>query len=432
MKNAIRYVSVALIGLASVAGAQSVPPVRPLGPPLAISTEPFAAVSQVRSLPGGRLLLHDNAGRRVVLLDSTLKLLSVVADTTVATKDAYGPTMSGLIEARGDSTLIVNIDFLSMLVIDPNGNIARIAAVPDPKEAGNLLGGPFGTPGVDPQGRLVYEARLGGMGRIGYTQVPGGPPPPPDKPDSALVVRFNVARRKVDTVGKFLIPSVVRHTVQDENKWVTTTYMINPLPWTDDWALLSDGRVAIVHGQEYRVDFVDPTGEVTTSPKILFDWQRLNDSAKTAIIDSARKTYNTVNAARLAADAANAKADSARMGSAPMTATRATAASASGGRAAFHTSVRVYIPIDEMPDYRPAFVQAAARGDEDGNLWIRTSKFVNGGAVYDVINRQGTLIARVQVPQGRVIAGFGPGGIVYTGFLDGAIARVERAQFSQP
>ena len=51
-----------------------------------------------------------------------------------------------------------------------------------------------------------------------------------------------------------------------------------------------------------------------------------------------------------------------------------------------------------------------------------------GGAVYDVINRQGVLTDRIQVPPGRVIAGFGPGGVVYMGVLDGTIARIERAR----
>ena len=86
------------------------------------------------------------------------------------------------------------------------------------------------------------------------------------------------------------------------------------------------------------------------------------------------------------------------------------------------------VPANELPDYRPAFVSGAARGDLEGNLWIRTSKSVNKGAVYDVVNRKGELIDRVLVPQFRVIAGFGAGGIVYMGVLDGTAARLEEAR----
>ena len=87
-----------------------------------------------------------------------------------------------------------------------------------------------------------------------------------------------------------------------------------------------------------------------------------------------------------------------------------------------------FVTIDELPDYRPAFRQAAARGDADGNLWIRTSKLSNGGPVYDVINNKGVLIDRVAIPPGRVIAGFGPGGMVYMGVVDGNITHLERAR----
>jgi hypothetical protein len=85
-----------------------------------------------------------------------------------------------------------------------------------------------------------------------------------------------------------------------------------------------------------------------------------------------------------------------------------------------------------MPDYRPAFRQGAARGDADGNLWIRTSKSVNGGTVYDVVNNKGELKDRILIPPGRVIAGWGPGGMVYMGVVDGTITRLERARVTAP
>jgi hypothetical protein len=53
---------------------------------------------------------------------------------------------------------------------------------------------------------------------------------------------------------------------------------------------------------------------------------------------------------------------------------------------------------------------------------------VNGGSVYDVINGKGELIDRVQVPAGRVIAGFGKGGVVYMGVKEGTGVRLEQAR----
>ena len=81
----------------------------------------------------------------------------------------------------------------------------------------------------------------------------------------------------------------------------------------------------------------------------------------------------------------------------------------------------------ELPDYRPPFGAGSTRADEDGNLWVRTSKFLNGGQVYDIINRKGELTDRVVIPAGRSIVGFGKGGSVYLVVRDGQTSRLERA-----
>jgi hypothetical protein len=53
---------------------------------------------------------------------------------------------------------------------------------------------------------------------------------------------------------------------------------------------------------------------------------------------------------------------------------------------------------------------------------------VDGRPVYDIINRKGELIDRVQLPANRVLAGFGAGGVVYLAVRDGATAHLERAR----
>ena len=342
--------------IAASAGAQALPPVRPLGPALSTSTEPMAAVSQVRALPGGRVIVNDNTGRRVLLFDSTLTKFTVIADTTSATAHAYGPALNGLIAYRADSSLLVDPVQLSMFLIDGSGKIVRTMAAPQASEVNFLVGGPFGTPGLDPQGRLVYKARVGGFGKIMQGPQPGKPPPP-DIPDSGMVVRFDLATRAIDTVAKFLIPTLIIHMAIDENGWRTTTSILNPIPWTDDWALLADGTVAVIRGQEYRVDLFDATGRLISATKIPFDWQRLNDDAKAAIIDSARTAYELANAPQAAIDAANAKSDSSRLGMRAVVTAEATVARApgtGGGRAMFSSRVVQFITISEALRLPPA------------------------------------------------------------------------------
>jgi hypothetical protein len=86
------------------------------------------------------------------------------------------------------------------------------------------------------------------------------------------------------------------------------------------------------------------------------------------------------------------------------------------------------VPASELPDYKPVFGNGAVKPDMDGHLWVRTipTKPTTGGAIYDVIDRSGKLVDRVQVPAGTTIAGFGAGGIVYLGLRDASGLHVQR------
>ena len=79
-----------------------------------------------------------------------------------------------------------------------------------------------------------------------------------------------------------------------------------------------------------------------------------------------------------------------------------------------------FVAPSDLPDYKPAFFAGSTKADAQGNLWVRTipTKKIDGGPVYDVIDRKGTLVDRVQVPANTSIAGFAPDGTVYLTFQD--------------
>jgi hypothetical protein len=427
-----------LISSSSRASGQTLPPIRQLGPVTAVGKDSFRAVTTVRQLPGGRLLVNDILGRRVVMLDSSLSIVSVVADTTSATANAYGTRPGGLIAYRGDSSLFIDPASLSMLLIDPSGKIGRVMSAPRANDVGFLVGGPFGSPGFDAQGRLVYRAPP----RFVFT----GPPPSagqlpqfPTPPDSAALVRFDLATRKLDTVTWFKTPKVNITINRSPEGEVRVSSVVNPLPQGDDWAILPDGSIAIVRGRDYHVDFVGPQG-VTSAPKIPFEWERLTDSAKVAFIDSAKVALEKMRASgqlnfggfgpvttRTVVDSGPGRAGSRGSGardSASATATRDTAA----GRANTQFPSLSLVQPSDLPDYKPAFVPGSTRADPDGNLWIRTTQNVDGRPVYNVINSKGQLVDRVQLPQNRALIGFGSGGVVYLGVRDGTTAHLEKAR----
>jgi hypothetical protein len=81
----------------------------------------LASVSVVQELAGGRVLVHDVRGRRVVFFDSSLKSIHVVADNTILTGRAYANVTGGIIPTEGDSSLFVDPASLSMFVIGGDG-----------------------------------------------------------------------------------------------------------------------------------------------------------------------------------------------------------------------------------------------------------------------------------------------------------------------
>lgn len=419
-------------------GAQSVlPPVRPLGPITAASPSEFASISSVRALSDGSVLVNDLTGRKISLLDPTLAHSTVIADSTSATSMAYSSRLGGLIAYHGDTTLFVDPQSMSMLVLDGAGKVARVMSVPKAQDATFLIGGPFGNPGTDPSGRLVYRTML--RPKI----VPPGPDGKfvmPAPIDSAPIIRFDLAERRADTAGyiKVLAPRV---SINSSEGRMRVTVQMNPLGIADDWALLPDGNIAVVRGADFRVDLLKPDGTLTKGEKIPFEWQRLNDSSKQAIVDSTRKVVEEARTRQLAIV----------QGSASTTPGSANAAVPSGG-ATFQvrieggppaagapatrsggTSIDIppieFAPLSEMPDYRPAFSSGATHADADGNLWIRTSSVFNGAQVYDIVNSRGQLVDRVQLPAGRTIAGFGKDGSIYLAVRDGTVgARLEKAR----
>ena len=427
---------------ATAAGAQQRPPIRQLGAVTAQSAESFPGVAGVRALSNGSVLVNDVSGRRVVMFDPALSKFTVIADSTSATANAYGGRIGALLAFRGDSSVFVDPASVSMLVIDPSGKVARVMAIPRAEDA-NAIGNPFNSAAFDASGRLIYRAsanRFGGGGGANLRTIVGGGggagalPQIPEPPDSAFIARVDLASRKVDTVGVIKIPKV-KFEMKSDDRGMSLSSLINPLPVVDDWVVTSEGALAFVRGRDYHVDWVNPDGTRVTSAKIPFDWQRLTDEDKVAFIDSVKAARD-----RQGANAPNPTGGPAIGGGGgggggpniqifmgPGPGGGAGGPGAAGGRP---PQVQVnFVPPTDLPDYKPPFFANSSRADYEGNVWIRTipTTAIAGGPVYDVINRKGEIVDRVQIPVNRTIAGFGPNGAVYLVNRNGAVPTLERA-----
>lgn len=434
--------ALALALFTQAAAAQQTPPIRQLGEPSTRSTEKFGAIVSVRAIPGG-VLVNDIRNRRVLLLDSTLSRTTVVADTTAATANAYSGPMASLIAYRQDSTLFVDPQSMSMLVIDPTGQVGRVMSVPRSQDA-MMFGSAMGGAAYDGHGGLVYRGSpFGGMQ---MRRAPGGPGgfQPPEIPDTTPVLRVDLASRRVDTLGFMKVPQVKMDVQRDTMGRVSISAIVNPLPTVDDFAVLSDGSVALIRGRDYHVDWIRPDGARESTPKIPFEWRRLSEEDKIAFLDSvkaARQRMDEQARAQRAADSASHGRQGGRgqpdmvgaMAGGPPGAVRVQIGGPGGGAGPMMggTAGLNLVQASDLPDYQPVFFSGSARADADGNLWVRTvpTRSLPGGPVYDVINAKGQLVDRVQVPKDRTIAGFAPGGVVYLSTTQENVTTIERATY---
>jgi hypothetical protein len=433
----IHRVALGAIVVVRAASGQAPPIIVHQLPPADAESPPdvLASIVSFRATPSGHVFINDVLRRRVILLDSSLAVMRVVTDVN-GTQARYGSYGTGMFAYGRDSTLFLSSSSLSIVVLDDNGNVGRAMGPPRPSDFGQMMGGPSGIPALDGRGRLVYRAAGPTMQELVRLGKLGTAPPP----DSAALVRFDFRTRRLDTVTYVRIYShrIVPHTTQHGN--MTSVWMsqiLNPIPLVDDWAVLSDGTVAVARGLDYHVDFFDSDNVRTSGGKVPFAWRHLSQDDKAAVLDSTKALRARLAAQGIGLSPAAAPAP----GMEPVSArnVRVSSSRDAGGSSPAQATEQTtdpppeYVAPDELPDYQPAFAVGSLRADEDDRLWVRTipPHPLGGGAIYDVLDGHGTLIDRVQVPRNSAIAGFGPGGIVYLAQREGGTLRIKRCRYQK-
>ncbi len=403
------------VAAVTTGGAQTPIPIHPIGPILASSTENVGQAVTVRGTSDGHVIVGAGARQRVYAFDSTLKTFTIVVDSGSGTGIIPIRT-TGLIPYLGDSTLLPDFGSNALLVLDQTGKQVRSIAPPRAQDL-MFLGIPaaFGRPGFDPKGRLVYRTQV--PPNMRPTPTPGGGQKVemmPTNPDSAPIVRGDFDTRKIDTLAWMKTPSQGRMGMEmKENPAggapsITMHMLMNPFAMSDEWALLSDGTVAIVRAHDYHIDWVDPDGSKRSSAKMPIDWKRYTDAERTQRVDSIRKI----------ADEQIKRAISQQTG-------------AGGPQIKFDLGI---VPDSEFPEFYPPIQAGSLLADLDGRLWIlpTTSTNAANGFTYYIVNRKGEIVERVQLPKDHVLVGFGPHNVVYLTKAEGTATYLERAVLKGP
>ena len=392
--------------------------IRKLGPVVRSSAITFGGVQHVRRLSDGRLLVNDPSRRQVLLLDSTLANPIVVIDSAGGRDNSYGMRTGGIIPYRGDSTFFVDPTSSTLLLIDPAGKIAKVLSMPT--RAVSYLASPtsYGYPGFSESFGIVFRMSSSSFRYPSVPPAEGAPDVVIKYEDSVAIVGMKLSTRRGDTLAKYgtgqqMVARISYNNFDQDD--------VNELfPAANDWALMADGSIALLSGREYRLRWINVDGTKTESPRLPFIWDHNPDEEKQRIADSINTQRKKSHDERVQRQ--QRQIDSLKAANKPVPT----------GLARPITNPDVVQMLD-IPDYFPAYERQSnsMRADADTNVWIRPRppRSARGGTVYDVVNRKGELIDKVELPAGRTLIGFGPGGTVYLLARDAGATRIEQARF---
>jgi hypothetical protein len=208
-------------------------------------------------------------------------------------------------------------------------------------------------------------------------------------PDSVEVVRFDPrADGERAVLAKLRFPTSGTPEMHVEGTVIKYKMEFPGLVTADSWAVFPDGRLAIVHGADYSVEFVSASGERSAPHPI--DYERIP-------VSQADQDAEMAEARRQLAEQSKAAQRTLPAG----------------------VSIEIDMPPPETwPSEYPAISPLQAFAAPDGMLWVRRAVPVRlDRERWDVIDPNGTLVARWQLPVRTKLVGVGAG-VAYTVRLD--------------
>jgi hypothetical protein len=200
--------------------------------------EPFSYLSGVRELADGRILAADPMSQVLLRLDLDAGTADTLGRHGEGPQEYEGPDQ--VFPLPGDSTLLVDLGNGRLTVIDPEGTFVDWT--------------PMSRPTDDGRARLVHPRFVDAAGNL-YTTAPYSPQGGP--PDTTAVHRIDRASGEETPVAWSWRTEYVRRP-RGAKRPMFVPY--------DDWAVGTDGRVAVVRANGFSVDWYFPDGRVVQGP----------------------------------------------------------------------------------------------------------------------------------------------------------------------
>ena len=337
--------------------------------------------------------LSERADGRVVLVDRGDELLGV-ADFSAGTVTRIGRIGGGPEEYRfpgrlapmgGDSLMVADEGNNRLVVLGPDLRIHRVTNGRAPGLQFELS-----PRAVDQAGRfyaVIPQWMLMGQGA---------------ESDSLPVVRFGHGAGRLETIARLKASPLPPPPPRRDRP----TFPVLAFAAGDSWAVTSSGRIAIVRGADYRVEWIEPDGRRTIGPPGA--WKPIPVTAKDRS-DFVRRLMAT------SGTSGKGGVDRPPGGLSPMS------ADMMGDKA-----VAEMVANMRFAPTKAAFTDAPPIIAPDGTLWVERSVPAAAAAIWDQFDAAGRPSASWQLPAGRRLVGVGRGRVYLVTADDDGIERLER------
>lgn len=331
-------------------------PTRATPQPFATAT-PVAHITAAAELPDGRVVVSDHLTPAVVVLDPATGQSAPLGAIGAGPGQYVGP--GGLYPAPDGSIRLLDRAQARVLVITSSGTFGEPYSV-EVKGVRTSSSGDRDHLQLDARGFSYFSDRFG--------QFLGSRGPSPTMP----LVRFEPMSQGRESIADLDLPETTRI---DRGDGMILTRGVHGSP-ADGWAVAPDGRVAIVRGEPYRVDWIAADGRLTRGPEI------------------AHAVLPMTQADRQAYLSRSAHGPSASLG---------TGGASGGGGAAINTGIEPSFAETKAP-FAPEHVFVSF----DAEVWVeRTPPAGVAAVVYDVFDGGGRRVTRIEFPPRSRLVGFG-------------------------
>jgi hypothetical protein len=369
---ALATIVLATFALPSPALAQQVL-VRDLPAPTREFEDPFSKIGGGLELHPGQVVVMDAKEMQITLVDF-VKGTRTAVGRRGAGPGEYGALWTSAFTAKGDTIWVYDLEQRRLVSFGPDLTAGPVIPFPiSDLQTGMRIWPPF-------FGDRSNRFFAGGFHQPPTTQAGAGLQTV--IPDSLAILRTDLHNPTIRSeVARVRFNLGTRNESKRAGD-VTRTSMIHPgLVASDPWTVFADGRIAIVRGGSYSVEFIKPDGTHAALVRVPYDQIKVTDADRKAEMAKAESTMREME---------------------------------KGFQKAGRQIEFELLPPVEWPATYPAVAENGALAGPDGRLWVKRMMPVRvGREQWDVLDTAGKLVARWRLPTRTSIFAIGLG-VVYT------------------